>query len=97
MLGLVAAGTRGDPTIRAVILSLEESYDLDSTALEALLEFDSAMAQAGLRVQLARLHDLARDLLAAAGGTDLDTRSSYSVDDAVTAVKATMPAQETSR
>ena len=97
MLGLIAAGTRGDPTIRAVVLSLEESYDLDSTALDALLEFDRAMAQAGLIVQLARLHDQARDLIAAAGGTDLDTRSSYSVDDAVTVVKATMPGQETSR
>jgi hypothetical protein len=34
------------------------------------------------------LHDRARDLIAAAGDTDLDRRSSYSVDDAVAAVTA---------
>ena len=89
MLALVANGSRADPTIRAVILSLEESYDLDSTALDALIAFDSTMAKANLRVQLARLHDRARDLLAAAGDTDLDHRSSYSVDDAVVALQRT--------
>jgi MFS superfamily sulfate permease-like transporter len=88
MLALVATGTRGDPAMRAVVLSLEESYDLDSTALDALIEFDRAMTHAGYRVQLARLHDRARDLIAAAGETDLDRRSSYSVDDAVRVVTA---------
>jgi len=83
MLGLVLTGTRAEPAMRAVVLSLEESYDLDSTALDALIEFDRAMAHAGFRVQLARLHDRARDLITAAGETDLARRSSYSVDDAV--------------
>ncbi|MBN8807542.1 MAG: SulP family inorganic anion transporter [Sphingomonas sp.] len=86
MLALVATGSRADPAIHGIVLSLEESYDLDSTALDALIAFDQAMTKAGLRVQLARLHDRARDLLAAAGETDLDQRSSYSVDDAVIAL-----------
>lgn len=94
MLGLVAAGTRADPTIRAVVLSLEESYDLDSTALDALIEFDDEMARGGFRVQLARLHDRARDLIVAAGKIDLGQRSSYSVDDAICAVEAAMSGQE---
>ncbi len=94
ILGIVAARMRGEPGTRAVILSLEESYDLDSTALDALIEFDRAMSAAGFRVQLARLHDRARDLIAAAGGTDLDKRSSYSVDDAVFAVQAASSSQE---
>ena len=63
MLGLAEVGTRSEPGLRAVVLSLEESYDLDSTALDALIEFDRAMARAGFRVQLARLHDRARDLI----------------------------------
>jgi MFS superfamily sulfate permease-like transporter len=96
MLGLVASSTRNDPAIRAVVLSLEESYDLDSTALDALIEFDRTMAQDGFRVQLARLHDRARDLIAAAGENDLDRRSSYSVDDAVSVAEAAMPDKETS-
>jgi len=94
MFGLVVAGTRADPTIRAVVLSLEESYDLDSTALDALIEFDDEMARIGLRVQLARLHDRARDLIVAAGKIDLGQRSSYSVDDAICAVEAAMSGQE---
>ncbi|MBN8814329.1 MAG: SulP family inorganic anion transporter [Sphingomonas sp.] len=94
MLGLVASSTRGDSSIRAVVLSLEESYDLDSTALDALVEFDHSMTHAGIRLQLARLHDAARDLIAAAGETDLGQRSSYSVDDAVLTVSAAMSESE---
>lgn len=83
MLALVANGTRADPAMRAIVLSLEESYDLDSTALDALIEFDRTIAAAGIAIRLARLHDRARDLLVAADATDLAQRSSYSVDDAV--------------
>ncbi|QJU59314.1 SulP family inorganic anion transporter [Sphingomonas sp. AP4-R1] len=90
MLGLVVSGARGDPAIHAVILSLEESYDLDSTALDALIEFDRTMTRDGFCVQLARAHDRVRDLIAAAGETDLDQRSAYSVDDAVAQIDATL-------
>jgi MFS superfamily sulfate permease-like transporter len=70
---------------RAVVLSLEESPDLDATALEALLEFDRGLARRGVTLRLARVRDAIRDLLAAAGAGDLVARASYSVDDAVRA------------
>jgi MFS superfamily sulfate permease-like transporter len=86
LLGLIAAGARADAAIRGVVVSLEESFDIDSTALDALLEFDALMVLQGLPVQWARVHDRIRDLFVAAGATELPARSSYSVDEAVTAV-----------
>ena len=71
--------------LRTLVLSLEESVDLDSTALDALLEFRERIAARGTRLRLARVHDPVRDLLAAAGAHDLVQHSYYSVDDAVTA------------
>ncbi|MFG1290252.1 SulP family inorganic anion transporter [Xanthobacter versatilis] len=87
IMGIIAASSRAEPGLHAVVVSLEESFDLDSTALDALVEFDAVMRQAGLRLQLARAHDRVRDLLAAAGARDLVARCSYSVDDAVAAVQ----------
>lgn len=73
--------------LKAVVLSLEQSFDIDSTALDGLIEFDERLARQGLLLWLARAHDHVRDLLTAAGATALVERSSYSVDDAVRAVK----------
>lgn len=87
VLGLIAEGSRATPAAQAVVVSLEESFDLDSTALDALIEFDTGMRAVGRRVQYARVHDHVQDLLAAAGAGDFLARSSYSVDDAVTAAK----------
>jgi len=53
-----------------------------------LMEFDGAMRRAGIRVQFARAHDRVRDLMAAAGIADLESRCSFSVEDAVAAVMA---------
>ena len=85
VLGEIARGTLADPEARAVVISLEESFDLDSTALDALSEGDAALRAAGRRVALARVHDRVRDLLVAARG-DLPKRSFYSVDEAVGAL-----------
>jgi MFS superfamily sulfate permease-like transporter len=82
---------------RAIILSLEESFDLDSSALDALRECDTVLREAGIRMQLARVHDRARDLLALGGASDLLARSSYSVDDAVAALAPYVPGPETPR
>jgi MFS superfamily sulfate permease-like transporter len=95
VLAYIAIKTRGNAATRAIVVSLEESFDLDSTALDALIEFDTTMQAAGIRVQLARVHDRARDLLAASDATDLQTRSSYSVDDAVAALEPPVPRMET--
>ena len=92
MLAYIGRSSRADPEVRAVVISLEESFDLDSTGLEVLIEADKALRAAGLRVQLARAHDRVRDLLAASGASDLPARSSYSVDDAVAALA--LPASE---
>jgi len=89
VLNAVAARTRVGFPPQAVVLSLEESFDLDSTALDALIEFNDAMRKAGIRLQLARVHDHVRDLLEAAGAADLLAHSSYSVDDAVSALETT--------
>jgi MFS superfamily sulfate permease-like transporter len=86
ILAMVADRQAQEPQIRTIILSLEESFDLDSTALDALLEFDSRMQGRGVEVHLARVRDRIRDLMRRAGADDLARRCSYSVDDAVAAV-----------
>jgi MFS superfamily sulfate permease-like transporter len=86
ILDAIARQTAESPSPSAVVLSLEESADLDSTGLDALIEFDARMRKEGIRVQLARVHDHVRDLLGQAGAADLLARSSYSVDDAVAAL-----------
>jgi MFS superfamily sulfate permease-like transporter len=84
VLGMIAAnGDLSGP----VIISLEETADIDTTALDALLEFAAVVEQAGGRLWLARAHDHVRDLLRAAGADDLVARSTYSVADAVAAAQ----------
>jgi sulfate permease, SulP family len=73
------------PAANLVVLSLEESADLDSTALEALGEYCSWLSARGAELRLARLKDAARDALLRANlpqlsGPALDYSS---VDDAV--------------
>lgn len=68
---------------QTVILSLEESNDLDATAADALGEFAATLAKQGRRLILARLHDAARGVLARAGQEALATAATFSVADAV--------------
>ena len=70
---------------KVVVLSLEESPDLDSTSLEALGELCSWLAGHGIELRLARLKDSARSALQRARLRHLSTRAlDYaSVDDAV--------------
>lgn len=77
---------------RTVVLSLEESSDLDSTAAEVLGEFVSALARTGRRVILARLHDRARDVLKLSGLAPLAESATFSVADAVSAARIITPA-----
>jgi MFS superfamily sulfate permease-like transporter len=65
-----------------LILSLEESDDLDSTALDALDEFAQSLGALHCRLILARAHDRVRDVLAAAGFGALAETSTFSVADA---------------
>jgi sulfate permease, SulP family len=73
------------PGTKLVVLSLEESADLDSTALESLGEYCGWLDARGAELRLARLKDAARDALVRVNlpqlsGPALDYSS---VDDAV--------------
>jgi len=74
------------PALKGIIVSLEESIDLDSTSFEVIAAFDAAMTKAGKVLQLARVHDSVRDVLASGGLHTLTARCNYSVDDAVAAL-----------
>lgn len=50
-------------SVHTVILSLEESPDLDSTSLEAVRDFYAAMVAQGKQVLFSRLKDAAQDVL----------------------------------
>jgi MFS superfamily sulfate permease-like transporter len=86
MLAAIATAAHADPKIRTVVLSLEETFELDSTALDALLEFHRAMTASGVTTLYARVHDRVRDLLITAHAGAIVARSKYSVDDAIAAV-----------
>lgn len=87
VLSSVATQAEADTRVKIVILSLEDSPDLDSTALDALLECDAKLAKLGRRLFLARIREHIRDTLRAVGGGDLagDSRSFHSVADAFAA------------
>ncbi len=59
----VVARVQGRRDVRTVILSLEESSDLDSTAVECLLELDQRLRAMGKGLVLTRVKDLVRELL----------------------------------
>lgn len=86
VLARIATLQAAEPPSDRLVLSLEESFDIDSTALDALTEFDALMSQRGIVVQFARVRDHVRDLMQAGGAAALVDKSSYSVDDAVQAL-----------
>lgn len=73
------------PSPRGVVLSLEDSADLDATSVEALCDFAAQLRQLGVPLALARVKDPVRDLLARVGNPALPHASyaGWSVDDAV--------------
>jgi len=87
VLGLIALAP-ATQAARWVVLSLEESNDLDSTALDALADFTAAQGAAGRRVMLARAHDRVRDALAADGLGALAQHCAFSVADAVSTIQS---------
>jgi len=84
---LAAARERvlAQPATRLVVLSLEESPDLDSTAIETLGEFCAWLAARGMELRVARLRHTVRDALLRAELPQLPaaTLDYSSVDDAV--------------
>lgn len=76
-----------DRPYQAVILSMEESPDLDGTAVEALGTFAHELHRQHMQLKLCRLHTRAQEVMLRAAFTDLPPShlSSLSVDDAVSA------------
>jgi len=76
---------RAAPGTRLVVVSFEESPDLDSTALETLGEFCGWLAGRGVELRVARLRHTVRDALLRAELSQLPaaTLDYSSVDDAV--------------
>lgn len=89
VLSAVARMALEEPLARNVVLSLEESFDLDTTALDQLVDFDRRLSGSGRVVAYARVHDHVRDLMQRAGEDGLLMRCHYSVDDAVRALTGT--------
>ena len=86
MLALVRRQIEGeDRSTNTLILSLEESSDLDGTCIEALMELVEFMNRRGIKLLFARLHDSVRTVLTRAAIPDLPTLAltNWSVDDAV--------------
>jgi MFS superfamily sulfate permease-like transporter len=75
-------GTAG--SVKTLILSLEESSDLDGSSIESLAELASFARERGIELLLARLHDPARAVLtrAAIPGLPASALTNWSVDDA---------------
>jgi sulfate permease, SulP family len=76
--------------VRLVVLSLEESPDLDGTVLESLGEFAAWLTARNVSMRVARLKERSRDALMRAGFSQLPPAAlDYaSVDDAVSAPAA---------
>ncbi len=87
-LGEVRRLAEQRPQAVVLVLSLEESSDLDSTALEAIAEFSAWAAGTQRRLLLARVQEDLRDLLSRSGKDGLSTPCYWSVADAVAAARA---------
>ncbi|MHA6205676.1 SulP family inorganic anion transporter [Dyella soli] len=76
-----------DHALRRVVLSLEESPDLDGTALESLGDFAAWLGARGIELRVARLKDAARDALSRMALPQLPPQAleDWSVEDAVLA------------
>jgi high affinity sulfate transporter 1 len=75
-----------DGSTKTLVLSLEESPDLDGTCIEALMELAEYTDRHGVRLLFARLHDAVREVLARAAIPHVPPAAltNWSVDDAVT-------------
>lgn len=70
----IARRVKAQPSARAVILSLEETTSLDSTALDGLAECDARLKAAGKRLYLGRVKQSIIDTLKKAGADELASK-----------------------
>jgi len=85
LMGAVRGQILATAEVRTVILSLEESPDLDGSSIEALAELAKHVTGQGIELLLARLKDPVMSVLTRAGIPYLPATvlTSWSVDDAV--------------
>lgn len=74
-----------------LVLSLEETDDLDSSALDALARLRDRLAARQQRLRLARVHDRVTAVLGRAGLADLASAGCFSVADTVAAIRQVAP------
>jgi MFS superfamily sulfate permease-like transporter len=89
VLAQVTGQAEANAATKVVILSIEESPNFDSTALDALLECKARLERTGRSLLLARVKEDIRDLLRAAGADRLasDDCCFWSVADAFAAAR----------
>lgn len=87
LFGLARRDVLAAPDVKCVVVSLEESPDLDSTSLESLGEFAAWLSAHAMDLRVARLKEASRDALVRANLPQLaaDALDYSSVDDAVSA------------
>ena len=97
VFALIKARLEAHPQASAVIVSLEESPDLDGTGLEALRDFARFVAQRRVTLILARVKDDLRDILRRAALPELppEAFAAWSVDDAMRQRPASASADDT--
>ena len=85
VMGEIMERVKTRQSLRVVVLSLEESADLDSTAVECLLELNTSLNRLGITLLLARVKTSVRNLLSrwAPGDIGQADRMYWSVADAV--------------
>ena len=90
VMGEVMGAVRGRSGLHTVILSLEESADLDSTAVDCLMELRHSLQSANKVLLLARAKTTVRELLQHVdpAGVGSDAKVFWSVADAVEAALA---------
>lgn len=93
VMALARKQVQGHGDVKQVVLSLEASPDLDSTALESLGDFSGWLQARGVGLRVARVKDGTRALLLRAALPQLSSQAldSWSVEDAVSAALAAMP------
>lgn len=98
ILALARQQVERHPAGSVLVLSLEESPDLDGTTLEALADFAAWLAARGIVLRVARLKDAVRALLLRAALPQLPPQALdyWSVEDAVEAAASAPPSTETS-
>ncbi len=90
IFSVIQAKVDATPSTKIIIISLEESPNLDSSSLEALRDFADNMQKRGIALLFARVKDPLRDIFSTVNLAEIPTScyDSRSVDDAMKEAKA---------